>query len=239
MAGCCECRPPPLPAEFESTAFWCEENVYILIRQFLLSQQIIEHWDIFAIIISNVDKSVALWDQKLAQQDLYPVVWDYHVVMLLRLRMAHSSEVHQSEGTDDLGDITGAVCHCWVYDFDTRLGSPCPAEKYITQSFRPCPAQFQSMFRVVPGQDYIDYFASDRSHMLLPSSSQLQIKGQRPEYSKPPPGYSCLVGKKAAEAGVTNNLMQAFVSMDVQGLGTMYGRVFTLQEMVHWISFAQ
>ncbi|KDQ33166.1 hypothetical protein PLEOSDRAFT_153172 [Pleurotus ostreatus PC15] len=182
---------------------------------------------------------VALWNQKLAHQDLYPVVWDYHVVMALRLRAAPSSEVQQSEGADDLGDTAGAICRCWVYDFDTRLGSPCPAEKYITQSFCPCPARFQSMFRVVPGQDYIDFFASDRSHMLSPSSSQLQIKGQRPEYSKPPPDYPCLVGKKAAEAGVTNNLMQSFVAMDAQGLGTMYGRVLTLQEMVHWISVVQ
>lgn len=182
---------------------------------------------------------VALWNQKLAQQDLYPVVWDYHVVMALRLRTAPSSEVQQSEGADDLADTTGAICRCWVYDFDTRLGLPCPAEKYITQSFRPCPARFQSMFRVVPGQDYIDYFASDRSHMLSPSSSQLQIQGHQPEYSKPPPGYPCLVGKKAAEAGVTNNLMQSFVSMDAQSLGAMYGRVLTLQEMVHWISVVQ
>ncbi|KAF9501004.1 hypothetical protein BDN71DRAFT_1501767 [Pleurotus eryngii] len=234
MAGC----PPPLPAEFKSTGFWCEENVYLLIQQFLLSH-ITASWDVFAIIVSNVDKSVALWNQKLAQHDLYPVVWDYHVVMALRLRTASSSGLQQSDGADDLGDTTGAICRCWVYDFDTRLGLPCPAERYITQSFCPCPARFQSMFRVVPGQDYIDYFASDRSHMLLPSPSQLQIEGQRPEYSKPPPDHPCLVGKKAAEAGVTNNLMQSFVSMDMQSLGTMYGRVLTLQEMVNWISVVQ
>lgn len=54
-------------------------------------------------------------------------------MMALRLRTAPSSEVQQSEGADDLADTTGAICRCWVYDFDTRLDLPCPAE---SESFR-------------------------------------------------------------------------------------------------------
>lgn len=49
---------------------------------------------------------VALWNQKLSEELGCPVIWDYHVVAVLRSR-----------------NISTSV-QSWVYDFDTRLGIP-------------------------------------------------------------------------------------------------------------------
>ncbi|KAK7014987.1 hypothetical protein R3P38DRAFT_2787104 [Favolaschia claudopus] len=87
----------PSPPQTAYTFSYCEENVYLLCAAFLL-----QGYDVLAVFISNEEKTVALWNQKLDTV----VIWDYHVVLLLR-----SQEQH-----------------CWIYDFDTRLSLPCLAE---------------------------------------------------------------------------------------------------------------
>ena len=62
---------------------------------------------------------VALWNQK-ARPEV--VVWDYHVLLLLRsknLNMEHSSS---SPGSD------------WIYDMDTMLRLPCEAKGSVLRS---------------------------------------------------------------------------------------------------------
>jgi N-terminal glutamine amidase len=53
-----------------------------------------------------------------------------------------------------------------------------------------CVCSFRQRFRVVPGSEYIAHFASDRSHMLLPSG----------EWSAPPPAHAPLRGSSATTA---------------------------------------
>lgn len=43
-------------------------------------------------------------------------------------------------------------------------------------------------FRVVPAALYLEYFASDRTHMLA--------AGSLPAYQKPPPQYACIVSQR-------------------------------------------
>lgn len=57
---------------------------------------------------------VALWYQKAAPFEGNPVVWDYHVVLLLRPRQAALNENGRTMS--------------WVYDFDTILPVPCPGQ---------------------------------------------------------------------------------------------------------------
>jgi len=138
--------PPPLPSNNIYTSCWCEENIYLLCQNFVQNRSVRDLWEIFTIFISNSDKTVsghnffevlepvtpnnilfpfswgcflkvALWYQKAAQCEEVPVVWDYHVVLLLRPRQG----VEESTGFNE-NDMS------WVYDFDTTLPVPCPGQ---------------------------------------------------------------------------------------------------------------
>jgi len=165
------------------------------------------------------------------------VVWDYHVVLLLRSK---GPSLVDSLDTQDVYEVQKN----WVYDFDTRLAVPCSwtgarykvssvqcflkcDPEYVSHTFfTDIPQQYQSLFRVVPGRVFLDYFASDRSHMLMPDTD-----GSR--YISPPPGYGPVCGPKIREAGIANNLMSSFVSMITSG-GT-YGDVFEIDEFMLWL----
>jgi hypothetical protein len=70
----------------------------------------------------NVIPQVALWCQKLANEPHWPVVWDYHVVLVLRLR----NHVFSRNGNDmRCVPAVDEITHSWVYDFDTVLDLPC------------------------------------------------------------------------------------------------------------------
>ncbi|RPD59122.1 hypothetical protein L227DRAFT_576350 [Lentinus tigrinus ALCF2SS1-6] len=103
--------------------------------------------------------------------------------------------------------------------------------------------QFLSLFRVIPAGVYLDCFASDRSHMIVavPSTAETETQGgtgsvsgqsklagsdsmgtvgtnrlsAAPSYSKPPPPYPPLRGRKARELGIAHNLMESFVAMGI------------------------
>lgn len=50
--------PPLFPIHSTYTAFYCEENVYLLTKQFLENEEIRELWDVFAVFISNSTRTV-------------------------------------------------------------------------------------------------------------------------------------------------------------------------------------
>ncbi len=50
--------PPPLPPDSIYTSCYCEENVYLLCRTFLETPSVVELWEIFAVFISNANKTV-------------------------------------------------------------------------------------------------------------------------------------------------------------------------------------
>ncbi|KAF8959078.1 N-terminal glutamine amidase-domain-containing protein [Flammula alnicola] len=116
--------PPPLPPKSIYTSCYCEENVYLLCQSFLQDPSLKDEWDVFVVFISNLNKTVALWCQKAARFHGSPVIWDYHVVLVLHPRREDSDmKARPSEH------------HSWVYDFDTRLDLPCLWEEYFSMTF--------------------------------------------------------------------------------------------------------
>ncbi|RDB24108.1 Protein N-terminal glutamine amidohydrolase [Hypsizygus marmoreus] len=222
--------PPSCPIS-TYTSCYCEENIYLLAQQFSGDPKIVEAWDIFVVFISNNTKTVALWNQKLAHEPSRPVVWDYHVLLVLRPHsfaiQAHPAPINiiTSSKAPSYGQNT-----TWAYDFDTQLDLPCTLEEYLNKTFMDVDPRFQSLFRVIPGNVFLDNFASDRSHMLLAFDNSI---GGPLQYSSPPPLYAPICGAVAAKRGITHNLMSSFVSMDQNE--ESYGIVLDRQALYWWI----
>ena len=52
--------PPILPSNSIYTSCYCEENVYLLCRQYLEDPSVAKFWEIYVAFISNENKSVSL-----------------------------------------------------------------------------------------------------------------------------------------------------------------------------------
>ncbi|KAJ3987102.1 N-terminal glutamine amidase-domain-containing protein [Lentinula detonsa] len=156
--------PPELPQDAAYTPYWCEENVYLLIQSFSRNPSLSEIWERKPTSRTILFFQVALWNQKLSKEPGQPVIWDYHVVAVLRPRKFSSN------------------LHSWVYDLDTRLDLPVNWNINDHEN---------SLFRVVSARVYLDRFASDRSHMLAENPPGTL---PNPNYLQPAPPYPPLRG---------------------------------------------
>jgi hypothetical protein len=135
---------------------YCEENVYKFIERLYSDTNIEENENlkVYAVLISNEQKKTLVWMQRLnVDDDDDPIVWDYHVVVLIT--------------SSDLATQL-------VFDYDSVLPYPSHSAEYIMKSFRPqlrLRPEFQQLFRVIPGREYLAKFSSDRSHMVSSSAS--------------------------------------------------------------------
>lgn len=130
---------PSYPRLLRYTSQYCEENIYLLAEEFLeLSPK--PTASIHAVFISNVNHAVALYQQRAAQRADYPVVWDYHVV-LVTSSISPPSTLSESESRFD--DVL-------VWDYDTRLPFPCDFATYIEHTF---PSAFKAVHPSLPGFD--------------------------------------------------------------------------------------
>ncbi|KAF5908538.1 protein N-terminal glutamine amidohydrolase [Clarias magur] len=102
----------PPRADCVYTSCYCEENVWKLCEH-IQSQGTCSLDEVYAVFISNENKSIPIWRQK-SSRGSEPVIWDYHVVLL------HFNPQAQS----------------FVYDLDTTLPFPCPADVYSREAFR-------------------------------------------------------------------------------------------------------
>ncbi|KAF8528220.1 N-terminal glutamine amidase-domain-containing protein [Hysterangium stoloniferum] len=196
--------PPQFPPGYTYTPFYCEENIYLLAATFSRDITITHTWEIYVVFVSNASKTVALWGQKLATDPIYPVIWDYHCILVLKpLEPGPASSV-------------------WVFDYDSRLEMPHRWPDYVDSTFGAemqvsIPEQFRSFFRIIPASLYLEEFASDRSHMLKLDTSEGGL-----QYVATPPVYPCIVGRQALSNNTTNNLMSTFVNMGAaNGIGTI------------------
>jgi N-terminal glutamine amidase len=128
---------------------------------------------------------VACWHQKAGDVGA-PVLWDYHVVLAAR---------HDARGWQ-------------LWDLDSRLGFPLPAETWLHTTFpRPesAPAQFQPRFGVIPAEEFVERFGSDRAHM----------RGAAGTWVQPPPPWKEITGQglNLAEA-----IRRAREGIDLAGL---------------------
>lgn len=174
--------------------FFSEENIWKLC-EFVRDNCPEELSNCHAVFISNPLKKVPVWYQRAARQLNGPVVWDYHVVLL-----------YKSVNSD--GKRTALI-----YDFDTTLDFPHDFSKYVQLSFgkqQRLKESDRQQFRVISAADYLERFASDRSHMLVNGKWQAE-----------PPAYPPIVAKN----GETHNLPD-FISMDLKiGVGKVYSNV--------------
>ncbi len=84
------------------------------------------------VAVSTDTLQVALWEQKAARQEGAPVVWDYHVILVLkvkgssfvtlRLNATSQGETEKIRNGDGL-EVDASVGNVgnWVYDFDTSI----------------------------------------------------------------------------------------------------------------------
>lgn len=120
------------------TPYYCEENIWYLGQQ-------PEFKDILkrAVFISNDQHQCRLSHQRAAILPGFPVIWDYHVVLI-----SH-------------------VDRWYVWDLDTTLPVPTLLLEYLDLTFEEESKddKFRPYFRVVDFEEFRSKFSSDRSHM--------------------------------------------------------------------------
>ncbi|KAI5480978.1 hypothetical protein MNV49_006788 [Pseudohyphozyma bogoriensis] len=190
------------------TPFYCEENVYKLIESLPPTSCA------FALFITNADRLCLLFHQRASTrgpgQGNY-VIWDYHAVVAV-----------VEDGKVD------------VLDRDSLLGTRVPLQDYLAFTFgSSIPSEFASRVRIVPAKDFLENFASDRSHMLRseiadpsnPSAAQSETDSTSP-YLQPPPPYPPICGIGAKSRGLPNNLFSHFLDVGETWAGEEgFGRV--------------
>lgn len=159
----------PSKAECLYTSCYCEENIWWLCKH--VKKRAPNHLSRLSVLfISNPNKSVPIWEQKSQTNSEYPVVWDYHVVLML-----------YCSNTDN-DDDTNVY---YIYDFDTKLPFPSLMLTYIKNALRTdfdFKEDYKHFIKVISASNYLKEFASDRSHMKLENG----------KWSSPPPSYSCI-----------------------------------------------
>jgi hypothetical protein len=117
--------------------FYCEENVWHLCG---------EPWAHDALVawVSNPARAVTCHFQRAAADGQGPIVWDYHVILLV-------------PGPDG-----------WqVVDLDTTLGDRVPFSTYLERTF----LAHEPRFVVLPAAEYRSGLRSDRRHMRRPDGT--------------------------------------------------------------------
>ena len=128
--------------------FFCEENVWHLARHPDFSSR-----PRLVVFVSNERRQCPLWGQRAAEKD-GPVVWDYHVILVVKT-LAAGDASRQSEAE--------------VVDLDCVAGPRLRLDRWLEVSFpRALPRPLQPRFRLVDGDHFVDHFVSDRRHMRTP-----------------------------------------------------------------------
>lgn len=130
---------PTEPGSFAYAPCYCEENIWHLAADPRLEEG--RRWVVF---ISNRQKSCAFWCHRAAEEEGSPVLWDYHVVLLIETTSGPK-----------------------VFDLDSTAGFPMSLTAYLMVTFPYVDEALGGppLFGVVDAERYRSQFASDRSHM--------------------------------------------------------------------------
>lgn len=138
--------------------FWCEENIWHLAQDPATAGD-----ERLVVVIVGAGAQVACWQQKAGVSGA-PILWDYHVVLATR------------SGED------------WrLWDLDGCLGFPIAARTWLETTFpspQLVPARFQPRFGLIPADDFVSTFGSDRSHMRAADGT----------WQQPPPPWPPIAG---------------------------------------------
>ena len=152
----------PLRREaFRYTPYFCEENIWWLARNLVDAGY--DQSEMRVLLFSNPWQSVALMKQRASVQG-GPVIWDYHVVLMVR--------------TDNVQRIL---------DFDTLLDFDASCSDYLLNTFpvqSGLPKHYRAWVRSIPASGYLEHFYSDRTHMRghVPESEFPQYPVIRPAF---------------------------------------------------------
>ena len=166
--------------------FWCEENIWQL-----AGAPEVGPGERVVLVITGAGDEVACWQQRTAPVGK-PVCWDYHVVLAVRQQN-------------------------WVvWDLDTRLGCPVPAEQWLRGTFpspAAVPALFQPRFGWFPAEMWRSAFTSDRGHMRTGNGG----------WQQEPPPWPAITGLKEGERLLlADAIAQARSGLDLAQLATRW-----------------
>lgn len=154
------------PERYRYAAFYCEENIWWLCQHPELS-----HFRRRVLVVSNESRTCALFAQRAQQSPDVPVVWDYHVLLLVG---------------------TGTEARVW--DLDCSLGLDVLAGVWLEATFpRPLPPTLEARFRIVDATEYVAVFSSDREHMRAKDRSWLAPAPPWPPIMQGPPSLDRLI----------------------------------------------
>jgi len=125
--------------DFLYQPYYCEENIWHLCQH-------AQFKDGYIIFVASTGDSFPMLNQRVMSDPSIPILWDYHVILLLR------SETNQ------------------ILDFDTILPFGVAVDSYFRHSFldnRLLTAAETPLFRVVPASEFVVSFSSDRRHMKV------------------------------------------------------------------------
>lgn len=169
-----DCLYAPERRDCEYTCCFCEENVWQLCKH--PSMQMHSSYAVFVSMCSEAeDKYVPVRQQMASNLEDGLVKWDYHVICVSRCVVENIDSPERFR----------------VFDLDSRMPWGASLEEYVHETFPPGlqrrRAKDQPRFRVVPAHEFLQTFASDRSHMRCKNGS----------WSEPPPRYDPICGQRA------------------------------------------
>ena len=130
--------------DFLYQPYYCEENIWHLCQHAPFKNS-------YVVFIASKGGSFPMLNQRVMQNHLTPVYWDYHVILLV------PAESNQ------------------ILDFDTSLAFSNDVGSYFRNSFIDndlLSADETPWFRVVVASEYIRLFCPDRRHMKTESGWQ-------------------------------------------------------------------
>lgn len=145
--------------DFLYQAFYCEENAWHLCQHPRLVGR-----EPYVVWVLGPEGFCPLWAQRAATDPRGFICWDYHVMVFARAEDAPGWE---------------------VWDLDTTLPLPCPLPRYLRATFPHAgrlQPRFEPRFRLVPAEDYVREFSSDRRHM----------RDSRGRWQRPPPPWPAI-----------------------------------------------
>ena len=153
--------------QFKYCPYYCEENIWHLCQEKVFAGKAC-----LVMFISNLNKRCATWYQRASGDPQVPVVWDYHLVLLVREESVKEESVKEESVKEEK----------WlVYDFDSYLPFGVDLDVYLQCSFMPdledsvmmrqSLSEFSPCFKLICAKDYKKKFSSGRRHMLKDDGS--------------------------------------------------------------------
>ncbi|KAJ6257722.1 LOW QUALITY PROTEIN: hypothetical protein Dda_7510 [Drechslerella dactyloides] len=211
-------RLPPRDA-LPYAACYCEENIYKLVEGYIPAASLPDYTILF---LSNSKGTIPVFSQRAQKTPLFPVIWDYHVVLvhhpgrtleelLQRSPKGNGSRVCHSGGERAGGAATSedVAVIAQVYDFDSTIPAfPCSFKEYFSQTFSPPPVSHDvdpvdrmAMVQTLEQDKFRRYFRLVPAGVFLNyfCSGRGHMKNHDGSWKMPPPEWPEIKSGKAVQ----------------------------------------